>query len=222
MELQLGKTDESHIIRTVEYWDIQRKRYPQYDHCAVIVAEEITGRFLNVISLFNGAIPLIAIQMKAMKVGEQGTTLVFTTVLKEVTLGPEEDDERSEPATDRAYWERKSTPATMAIADQILLLIKSFAPNARWLYRSAHVGLTESGRANNFAACWPQKSRLLLLIRLPQSREVDAELSAAGMDVMSYDSRNSSYRIRLAGSDIVQNRDLLQRLLMEARRRSVG
>jgi hypothetical protein len=29
VELQLGRTDETHIIRTIEYWDIERKRYPQ-------------------------------------------------------------------------------------------------------------------------------------------------------------------------------------------------
>ena len=62
VEIQLGKTDESHIIRTIEYWDIERKKNPQYEHCAVIIAEDITSRFLNVISLFNGFIPLIAIQ----------------------------------------------------------------------------------------------------------------------------------------------------------------
>jgi hypothetical protein len=28
VELQLGKTDESHIIRTIEYWDLEKKRYP--------------------------------------------------------------------------------------------------------------------------------------------------------------------------------------------------
>lgn len=67
VEIQLGSTDETHIIRTIEYWDLERKRYPQYDHCAVIVAEDITSRFLNIISLFNGVIPLIAIQMKAIK-----------------------------------------------------------------------------------------------------------------------------------------------------------
>src|SRR5437762_3368322 len=70
VEIQLGATDESHIIRTVEYWDIERKRYPQYEHAAVIVAEEITARFLNVIQLFNGAIPLIALKMTAYKVGD--------------------------------------------------------------------------------------------------------------------------------------------------------
>jgi hypothetical protein len=49
VEIQLGSTDEAHIIRTIEYWDVERKRYPQYDHTAVIIAENITGRFLNVI-----------------------------------------------------------------------------------------------------------------------------------------------------------------------------
>ena len=43
VEVQLGDTDESHIIRTIEYWDLERKRYPQYDHVAVLVAEGVTG-----------------------------------------------------------------------------------------------------------------------------------------------------------------------------------
>ena len=49
VEIQLGAVDESHIIRTIEYWDIERRRYPQYDHIAVIAAEDVTSRFLNVI-----------------------------------------------------------------------------------------------------------------------------------------------------------------------------
>jgi hypothetical protein len=50
VELQLGSTDDAHILRTIEYWDIERKRFPQYDHCAVLIAEDITSRFLNVVS----------------------------------------------------------------------------------------------------------------------------------------------------------------------------
>ncbi len=49
VEVMLGATEPSHIIRTIEYWDIERKRYPQIDHCAVIVAEEITERFMILI-----------------------------------------------------------------------------------------------------------------------------------------------------------------------------
>src|SRR5258708_11537446 len=66
VDTQLGATDESHIIRTIEDWDIEKSRYPHYEHVAVIVAEDITSRFLNVINLFNKAIPLIAIHLRAL------------------------------------------------------------------------------------------------------------------------------------------------------------
>jgi hypothetical protein len=45
----LGSLDESHIIRTIEYWDIERQRRPTFEHRAVIVAERITSRFFNVL-----------------------------------------------------------------------------------------------------------------------------------------------------------------------------
>jgi hypothetical protein len=48
---------------------VEKSRYPQYEHVAVLLAEDITSRFLNVINLFNKAIPLIAIQMRALDVG---------------------------------------------------------------------------------------------------------------------------------------------------------
>ncbi len=80
VEIQLGKTNESHIIRTIEYWDIERQRYPNLDHCAVIVAEDITARFLNVIKLFNGCIPLIAIKLQAIREPGGKIGLVATRV----------------------------------------------------------------------------------------------------------------------------------------------
>ncbi len=40
VEIQLDQTDPSHIIRTIEYWDIEKRRNPNYEHQAVIVAEE--------------------------------------------------------------------------------------------------------------------------------------------------------------------------------------
>ena len=102
VELQLGATDEAHIIRTIEYWDIERKRYPQYDPCAVLVAEDVTSRFLNVISLFNGLAPFVAIQIHALRIGD-AITLVFTNVMDQLSGGPIDDEEDAEAApTDRA------------------------------------------------------------------------------------------------------------------------
>src|SRR5262245_5999203 len=116
VEVQLGKTDESHIIRTIEYWDLERKRYPQYDHTAVIVAEDITSRFLNVINLFNGFIPLVAIQMQAFRLDEQ-VFLVCTTVLDEMRLGLVDEDEEVQEVTDRTYWEQRGSKVTLSMAD---------------------------------------------------------------------------------------------------------
>src|SRR6266436_2938055 len=43
VELMLGSTDESHLIRTVEYWDFERRKWPGYEHCAVLIAEDVAG-----------------------------------------------------------------------------------------------------------------------------------------------------------------------------------
>ena len=45
VEIMLGECDESHIIRTIEYWDSEKRRWPQRKHTAVLVAERINGRF---------------------------------------------------------------------------------------------------------------------------------------------------------------------------------
>ena len=119
VEIQLGSLDESHIIRAIEYWDIERRRYPQYDHTAVIVAENITGRFLNVISLFNGAIPLIAIQLKGVEVNG-AFTLVATRVLDVAQLGMLEEPAEVTASQDRSYWERKSSAETMDLVDGLV------------------------------------------------------------------------------------------------------
>jgi len=60
--------------------DIERKRYPDIRHTAVIVAEEITSRFFNVISLFNQSIPIIALKLTALKLGDQ-YGVIFTKIL---------------------------------------------------------------------------------------------------------------------------------------------
>ncbi len=114
VEIQLGRTDETHIIRTIEYWDIERKRYPQYDHTAVIVAEDITSRFLNVVGLFNGFIPLVALQVGAIKIGDQ-LTLVFTKVLDQIQLGAVDDDIETQAPATRAFWEERSAKEILAV-----------------------------------------------------------------------------------------------------------
>lgn len=216
VEIQLGSSDESHIIRTIEYWDVERKRYPQYDHYAVIVAEDITSRFLNVIGLFNGFIPLIALQMSALKFGDQ-ISLVFTKVVDAVSLGLDDEREEVQAATDRNFWEtERGTKETVALADEMLELIKTFAPQMELKYNKFYIGLAKDGQSDNFAIFFPKKSSFHTNIYLKSSPEIDQQLEAAGIDVMDYDKRGGAYRLRLTKGDIKQHSELLLRLLKMA------
>lgn len=217
VEIQLGKVDESHIIRTIEYWDIERKRYPQYDHCAVIIAEDITSRFLNVIGLFNGFIPLIAIQMSAYKFSDTEVSLIFTTVLDELNLGLVEEDEEIKEVTDRNYWETiKGTKQTVALADTLLEIILEFSPGLELKYNKYYIGLAKNGQPNNFAIFRAKKSSMLLEIRLKQSPEIQEKLDNAKLDTMDYENKWGRYRIRVDKNDIAKNRDLLKELMMQS------
>ncbi|MDD2740785.1 MAG: hypothetical protein PHV02_00795 [Rhodocyclaceae bacterium] len=221
VEIQLGKTDESHIIRTIEYWDIERKRYPQYDHTAVIVAEEITSRFLNVISLFNGTIPLIAIQMRAVQLGNT-VSLIFTTVLDQVQLGLVDEDEEVHEATDRAYWEARGSKATVAMADELLEVLKQLDPSLELKFNKFYIGLARQGQADNFVIFRPQKISMRVEPRLKKQDEIEQKIETAGLDVLDYDSRWNRYRIRLGKGDVKKHAELLQELFSAAHGESGG
>jgi hypothetical protein len=205
VEIQLGSADESHIIRTIEYWDIERRRFPQYEHTAVIVAEDIISRFLNVISLFNGMIPLIAIQMKALKAGNS-VGLVFTTVVDQMALGLVDEDEEVQEATDRTYWEQRGSKKTVAMADELLELARNHDKALELKYNKFYIGLAKDGQPSNFVIFRPKKGFLRFEPRLKSSPETQESLESAGLDVMDYDSRWGRYRIRLQPGDVEKNR----------------
>jgi hypothetical protein len=215
VEVQLGSSDEAHIIRTIEYWDIERKRYPQYEHTAVIIAEDIVSRFLNVIGLFNGAIPLVAIQMRALKNGDN-IGLDFTTVLDHMPLGLVEEDEEVAETTDRGYWEKRGSKTTVAMADQLLEITKTHDPGLELKYNKFYIGLAKSGQPSNFVTFRPKKGFMLFEPRLPDSPEIQEQYENAGLDLMDYDKRWRRYRIRLQPSDIEKNKKILEEIISEA------
>ncbi len=213
VEIQLGATDPSHIIRTIEYWDTERKRYPNYDHCAVIVAEEITSRFMNVISLFNGHIPLIAIQIATYKT-DKGISLTFTKVLDRMTIGTDEEEQYE--ITDRKYWENKSTAKMLKAVDSIFADISQFASGFDLKYNKFYIGLSKDGIAKNFVTFKPKKSFLYLVIKGTEDSEKIKLLEEAGLDT-SYTARWKEYNIRLSGyEEYKKHKELLDNLIKDS------
>jgi len=209
VEIQLGKTDESHIIRTIEYWDLERKKNPQYEHCAVIVAEDITSRFLNVISLFNGFIPLIAIQVKAVKIGDN-ISLFFTKVLDEVKFELLDEDTNSEP-TNREYWEKKATKAMLKLTDSIHKKLEDVTNDYNLKYNKHYIGLEHNNIANNFISFVPRKSTVIMSFRIEKSEELDEIIDKSDLDVLSYEKQWGEYRFRLKENDLNSNFETIKK-----------
>ena len=216
VEIQLGASDESHIIRTIEYWDIERRKYPQYDHTAIIIAEDITSRFLNVISLFNGFIPIMALQVSAIETSD-GIGLHFTKILDTVKLGfLDEDEEIAEPS-DRNYWETKrGTKETVLCADKVFELVKTFIPSVQPNYNKQYIGFIVEGRSMNFATCRPLKKEMGLNFRLPESEEVDEIISNAAFTFLEYNKYRGTYRLKLNIKVIEEQSEILIDLLKRA------
>lgn len=216
VEIQLGATDEAHIIRTVEYWDIEKSRYPQYEHIAVLVAEDITSRFLNVVSLFHKAIPLVAIQMRALEVGGD-LTLAATTVLDLMPLGTDEEDEAGQ-ATDRNYWIKRGSKTSVGVADSLVKLVNEVTGETLALKFNKHyIGLARDGIPDNFMQFRARKEYLIAEFRIARSDEVTTLVEDSGLDSLPWEKRwGGRYRIRLTEPEVTTHHDLLVKLIRHA------
>ena len=174
---------------------------------------------MNVISLFNGTIPFIAIQMHALKVGDN-VTLVFTTVLDEMTRGlVDEDEDAAATPTDRAYWEAKSTTKILSLTDKVLEMLHEFDPTLNLKYNKIYIGIEKDGQANNFVSFKPKKSVLNFEVKIPKSEETDNLIDRAEIDTLDYDNRYKQYRLRLKEEDITAKREIIRNLAHQAYKR---
>lgn len=129
VEVQLGDTDPSHIIRTIEYWDLIRKKYPLRQHYGVLIAERITKRFFNVISLLSNSIPIIAIQCQIVEIDNK-RTIVFTKILDSYEE-PQDLIADEAQTVDESYWSN--------MAPEILLIAKKVYNETKEIYQSSSI-----------------------------------------------------------------------------------
>jgi hypothetical protein len=219
VELMLGPTDPSHIIRTIEYWDIERRRYPAYEHVAVLVAEDVTARFLNVLALLSGSIPLVAIQLNALQVGEH-IVLDFVRVLDQTELRVDEVEEAAAKApVDRTPWERRASGEAIGLMDQLFGRVRAHAPNQQLNYNQQFVGLTDGRRSRNFLVFKPAKSHLRVEARVGAAEEWVARLEDAGLSASAKQNRVSFH---LTAKLFAEHRQVVEELVQHAASEAQG
>ena len=194
---------------------LKRKRYPQYEHCAVIVAEDVTSRFLNVINIFNGIIPLVAIQMQAYEIND-GIALTFTKVVDELQLGEDDSTVIVKGTTTRKDYEESIPKQILDLVDALYGMLVQINKEYELTYKKYYIGLIRAGVVNNFIQFRPKQNFLKLTFKYNQSSELEKSVENAGFDIMNYDQEWREYTIRVTPKEYQVNKDLLKEIVKKA------
>lgn len=212
VEVMLGTVDESHIIRTIEYWDIERKRYPSYNHRAVIIAEEITNRFFNVIGLLNKAVPIVAVQLNAFLIdGKLG--LHFVRVLDVVEA--EETDDAGEQV-DREFWVRNNRTKSLEVMDAVLALCPD-RKNLRVKYNQGHIAVGTTG--TNFLWFHPRKGDYVLAqVDVGEELRNDflSQLKSRGVDCAPSPRHPSTIHLSPTLNEVAKAKEIISAIIARA------
>lgn len=149
-------------------------------HIPVIVAEEITGRFMDVISLFNKAIPIIAIQMSVFKDTNDDFGIIFTKILD---LSDPDDEEEIAGDFTREDWEKKSTKDNVQLTERIYNDIVENKDEYKLNFVQHYIGITQNGSANNFISFVPKKRFVKIRFKATEDEKTENMFKNKGFEI---------------------------------------
>lgn len=192
VETMLGETDPDHIVRTIEYWDLIKRKWPQRQHYAVLIAERITKRFFNVIQILSDAVPLIAIQVNIVK-SPHGQSLHFTKIL-DVYEEPDDDTSVDSGTYDEAYWNTRSKE-TLGAAKILLDLTHDVYATPELRFNKYSIVIA-SGGYNQLAVRKRSGNNVLVSFRYGSKRDEILELLDANN--IQYNEQHRRFRFQMA------------------------
>lgn len=208
VEVMLGETDETHIIRTIEYWTREKRKWPRRQHYPVLVAESITRRFFDVVQVVSHAIPIIAIQANIVEANGQ-RMLTFHKILDAY-----EEPEDSEPADyethDEAFWLEKATWTNDA-AKVLLGIVTPVLDRPKLNYLKNYISIVVSGKTY----FWFYKraaSKSILNIWLGEQLIVEAKAMLDAKGIAHTVRKNHEIRITTDKKLLEDNLDLFRKL----------
>lgn len=215
VEIMLGAVDESHIVRSIEYWDVERRRFPAFEHRAVIVAERITNRFFNVIGLLNRAVPIVAIQVSTFLVHDR----LYLNCVRVLDVLAEEEEEETNELVDRKYWENRSSAESLGLFDALIASVPKGSAEPKLKYNLGHIALATSGR--QFGWFYPRKgNRVHLIVRTGEDTRDELIRKLREQGVECGPNGSSRMKVVLSSREFDENRDLVHQALTVAEARS--
>ena len=181
VEGMLGATDETHIIRTIEYWDLEKRRWPQRQHFAVLVAEHINRRFFNVIQLLSLSIPVIAIQVNIIEA--DGKKILHFSKVLDAYEEPEEDSIAVLETYDEAWWRNRSA-SNLENARALLKAVMPVYGNLELGFAKYYIAIRPTNAFFNQFLLRPRsgsKSLLSFWVNIEDADEVPIALGQIGV-----------------------------------------
>jgi len=206
VEVMLGETDPSHIIRTIEYWDLIKRKWPQRQHYAVLVAEKITKRYFNVIQILSNNVPLIAIQANIIKT-QNDTSLHFTKIL-DVYEEPDDDPTAGSEHFNESYWKKRSEIA-LNTAKELLEITQDIYEDTSLGFNKYSITLTVGGY-NQMVVRKRSGKSVLISLRYGSKRE-EIETILEEMEV-PYTDKHKQFHMQMPGKKVSEFRDKFQKI----------
>lgn len=203
IEVVLGECDADHGFRTLDYWARERARHPNSRHYAVLVAEDLSGRYKTVIETLPQFMPFIGIELRVLRLQhDQEIATVETSIVAqpddliiEANDEPGPGGETLVQPRDREWWTSHSTGAFMATTEALSkYCIDQIGPSRIDYSAQSYISLKKGRRC--WLPMWPRSTGVYVYIPGGEGGAEDApsdffkrvseKLEIAGMEEPSW------------------------------------
>ncbi len=163
IEVMLGECDSDHGFRVLDYWARERVKNPNVRHYAVLVAEDLSGRYKTVIDTLPQFLPFIGIEIRTRRLqhpSELSTVEAFIVSQPDDLIddaGDEAGDDEggiSQPK-DRDWWEANSPSEFIATVDTLVKYCnESLGPSRVDYSAQSYISLKKGRRC--WLPMWPR------------------------------------------------------------------
>jgi hypothetical protein len=162
VEVILGECDADHGFRTLDYWARERLRSPNARHVAVLVAENLAGRYSTVIETLSQYVPLIAVEIRTLVLNsDPPLATIFPVIVSQpddMVLRPADEPESKDEgvaARDEASWLSEREEFTRFARDMHRLCNEKIGPSTIDFSAKSYIALKKGRRA--WLPMWPRK-----------------------------------------------------------------
>ena len=213
VEVMLGETDPSHIIRSIEYWHNEKRKYPQRQHFSVLIAESFERRYFNIIQILSMNIPMIAVQADLLEVNKE-YVLRFTKIL-DVYAEPEDSEE---PTTvNESSWNEKSS-WTLNTAKELFSLVETDKKSIN--YTQSYISIVINGR-NSYNLDKRTQPTSVLWFTVKDDEKVDAIKTVFDNNHVVYNYNRYKDFVINVDQNMIKNENAMFQEIMKIRHKEI-